>query len=244
MFDPGRHLWVFVSHARADLPRVRQVRNYLEDHGASPILFHLLSLKKPEQFWPLIQSEIAERNFFLYCESEAAEKSEWVRLERAEVAEARKSRSIRLGRIRVDGPEINTHQLEQFLRGTRVFPSYAQRDHLRVFPFLDAMKDKGFQVFDHQENDLGSDFHADIQGRIVETARDGWIVLFLSSSSLASGWVQSELKLAQSLDARLVPVLLEPVPMPPELSMLRAFDATWDDRHAPQRLADFLLGKE
>jgi hypothetical protein len=36
--------WVFVSHASADLAKVRQVRNFMEEHGAAPILFHLKAL--------------------------------------------------------------------------------------------------------------------------------------------------------------------------------------------------------
>jgi len=46
--------WIFVSHASKDLANVRKVRNYLEDKGAAPLLFHLKAMRTPEQFWPLI----------------------------------------------------------------------------------------------------------------------------------------------------------------------------------------------
>lgn len=54
--------WIFISHSSVDLPMVRQVRNYLEGRGAAPLLFHLLSLKHSEEFWPLIEREISARN--------------------------------------------------------------------------------------------------------------------------------------------------------------------------------------
>jgi hypothetical protein len=40
--EPESNAWIFVSHASADLKMVRQARNYLEDKGAAPLLFHLI----------------------------------------------------------------------------------------------------------------------------------------------------------------------------------------------------------
>src|SRR5580700_1509292 len=108
----GRHLlehrtpaWVFVSHASADLVKVRKIRNFMEDRGGSPILFYLRALIRPEQFWPLIEQEIAARNFFLFCDSEAARASEWVGRERRAVAAIAQEHPIRVGRISLDSPE-------------------------------------------------------------------------------------------------------------------------------------------
>ncbi len=66
------HAWIFVPHASDDLQRYES-RNYLESKGASPLLFHLKALSQPEEFWPIIEREIAARNFFLYCQSAIAE---------------------------------------------------------------------------------------------------------------------------------------------------------------------------
>ncbi len=46
--------WIFVSHSSEDMKAVRVVRNYLEEKGASPLLFHLMALTTAEEFWPLI----------------------------------------------------------------------------------------------------------------------------------------------------------------------------------------------
>jgi hypothetical protein len=59
--------WVFVSHSSADLRKVRQVRNFMEDRDAAPILFHLRALTDPERFWPLIELEISARTSSYYA---------------------------------------------------------------------------------------------------------------------------------------------------------------------------------
>ena len=113
--DPKeKSAWIFVSHASADLPQVRQVRNYLESQGGAPLLFHLRALVQPEEFWPIIEREILARNFFLYCESPNAERSDWVQRERRTVEELGKQRKVRVGSIRVDQP-IELKTLNRFL---------------------------------------------------------------------------------------------------------------------------------
>ena len=94
---------------------MRQVRNYLEESDASPILFHLLALQAPEEFWPIIDREIEARNFFLYCDSQSASASEPVQRERRVVAEVAKRRPIRIGHVRVDQPELDRAGLEFLL---------------------------------------------------------------------------------------------------------------------------------
>jgi len=106
--------WIFVSHSSEDLPQVRKVRNYLEERDASPLLFYLKALTDPQEFWPLIKREIQTRNFFLLCESQNAENSTWVQRERAAVEEARRQSAKRIGRLRVDQPELDRAALDEF----------------------------------------------------------------------------------------------------------------------------------
>jgi TIR domain len=238
------HAWIFVSHSSADLARVREIRNYLEDKGASPLLFHLMALKDPEEFWPIIEKEIAARNFFLLCESEAADKSEWVQRERATVAAVEKRKPLRIGSIRVDTSELDRVGLDDFLAKTRVFPSFSQRDRPRVQPFLTAMGRAGFQVFDERSMPSGVDWRQTIERELEWAARTGWVVVFLSQDSLASQWAQNELRMGQSLGARFMPVLLErldPALIPLTLQSFQWFDATVDPANAPQRVVKEML---
>jgi hypothetical protein len=94
---------------------------YLEPKDAAPLLFHLKALTDPAEFWPLIEREIRARNFFLYCESPAAQASDWVKRKREAVEAARRERPIRIGEVRVDRSEIDATQLDDFLSKIRVF---------------------------------------------------------------------------------------------------------------------------
>jgi hypothetical protein len=236
--------WVFVSHSSKDLAQVRRVRNYLEERDASPLLFHLLALQAPEEFWPIIDREIEARNFFLYCDSPSAAGSPAVQRERRVVAEIAKRRAVRIGHVNVDQPELDRAGLDSFLVKTRVFPSYVWRDRAVVQPFLEALDAAGFQVFSATEIATGERWDDRIRSEIQLAARDGWVIAFLSSSALRSASAMQELGMAEALGARFVPVLIEPVPMlPSALSKLQYFDATLDPSGAPQRLVALLLSK-
>lgn len=204
--------WVFVSHASADLAAVRKVRNYLEDQGAAPLLFHLLSLKNPEDFWPVIEREIQERNFFLYCESADAARSEWVQKEREAVARSRSlvpGKPIRIGHVRVD-TKLDTRALDDFIEKTRVYPSYARADQDRVRPYIVALRAAGFQVFDPL-TDLKPwvEWASAIDAELARTAKKGWVVVFFSQTSNASREAAREVQTAIKLSARLMPVFLD-----------------------------------
>jgi hypothetical protein len=237
--------WIFVSHASADLKAVRQVRNYLETKDASPLLFHLLALEHEEEFWPIIEREIVARNFFLYCESEAAESSPWVKRERDAVSRAVERSPKRVGSIRVDTGDLDLASLDSFVATTRVFPSFTHHDRDQVRPYLDELVRRGFEVF----NDLemiapGDDWAALVEAELRRAAENGWVLAFLSQRSMQSPWVQREIQFAMQLGARFVPVRIDPglsfsaLPMP--LAMIQIFDATSDPVTAPARLADEL----
>lgn len=233
--------WIFVSHASDDLPRVREVRNYLESKGASPLLFHLKALSQPEEFWPIIEREIAARNFFLYCQSAIAEEREWVRRERAAVEAASRERSIRIDSVRVDGPELDFTKLDTFLSKTRVFPSFSHRDREKVLPFLDAMERAGFQVFFDTEISIGEPWKEIIQRELSAAARDGWVVAFLSQFSIQRPNINYEIGAGIALGAKFIPIAIEKIIPPINLAHIQFFDATVDPATAPKRLVELML---
>ena len=241
MSNSDHHAWIFVSHASDDLARVREVRNYLENKGASPLLFHLRALADPEEFWPLIEREIAARNFFLYCQSAAAEEREWVRRERAAVEAASKKRSIRIDSIRVDQSELQTAKLDAFLAKTRVFPSFSHRDRETVRPFLLAMERAGFQVFSGEAIPVGSRWRDVIQSELELAARDGWVVAFLSQFSMQNPNINYEIGAGIALGAKFIPVAIEQVTLPSNLAHIQYFDATVDASTAADRLVELML---
>jgi hypothetical protein len=178
--DINYRAWIFVSHASDDILRAREVRNYLESKGAAPLLFHLKALTNPEEFWPIIEREIAARNFFLYCQSAVAEEREWVRRERAAVEAAGRERPIRVDSIRVDSGDLDFARLDAFLAKTRIFPSFSRQDREAVRPFLLAMERFGFQVFFDENMRPGDRWQDVVQQELEAAARHGWVVVFLS----------------------------------------------------------------
>ena len=235
--------WIFVSHSSEDLGHVRKVRNYLEEAGASPLIFHLLSLKEPEQFWPIIEREISERNFFLYCQSEAAEKSDWVQRERKLVDLARRQRPIRIGQIRVDSGDIDTATLNNFLTKVRVFPSFSNQDRAVVAPFLKALTQNGFMVFSPDQIRAGEDWQDRMRSELELASKEGWVVIFISQSSMRQS--KTALRMAQRLGARVVIADIETLgannlsPELREMSLLGLDLAT-----GPQQLVQMLLERD
>lgn len=234
-----------MSHSSADLKAVRQVRNYLEEKDASPLLFHLLALEQEEEFWPVIEREIIARDFFLYCESDAAARSPWVERERTAVAKAQKKKLKRVGAVRVDAGDIDLQFLDCFIATTRVFPSFMHKDRALVAPFLDALAQRGFEVFnDLEQIVMGDDWRHVIVTELQRAAESGWILAFLTKDALQDEWVEREIQYALHMGARFVPVIIDPAlsikSLPQTVQKFQAFDATRDPATAPQRLADAL----
>lgn len=172
--------WIFVSHASADLEAARMVRNHLEAKGASPLLFSLKSLTRAREFWPLIEKEIAARTFFVYCESEAAQKSEWVIRERAAVARLSKRHPKRIAHIRVDCGELDYPALDRFLTRTRVLIAFDKHDTDAVRPFSDVLGALGFRVvLSIISDDPIAD--ADLTSQLGKAAAEGPIVGFVGN---------------------------------------------------------------
>jgi len=182
--------WVFVSHASADLVKVRKIRNFIEDREGSPILFYLRALTRSEQFWPLIELEIAARNFFLFCDSEAARSSEWVQRERRAVATIAQERPIRVGRIILDTPEIDFQEVESFLVHTRVYVIHP--DDLDISPVWRMLEQYGYGVLGaiHYPQGLRyltqSEASEDVSYELARTARSGWLMLFVDQEMIAN----------------------------------------------------------
>src|SRR6202042_502485 len=103
----------------------------------------------------------------------------------------------------------------------------------------------GFGVFeDIKEIPAAADFARYTEEELRRTAKDGWVVMFISRSSLQSASVQKEIELALALGAKFVPVLLEPVTLPPNLSMVSGFDAYSSASGAPVALVNLLLERK
>jgi len=188
--------WIFVSHSSADIVKVRKVRNYLEEHNTAPLLFHLISLKEPEEFWPFIEREIAERNFFLLCDSENAQKSEWVAKERKAIKHFSSIKPIRVGRTNLDLPNIDYSGLQSFIKNIKAF--YIGDPNLPVNSILTSF---GYDVIggvNFSKNGLerlgdGSQMSDDMLDTFRYSISQGWVLVALTAVLLDSDKFWEEL---------------------------------------------------
>ena len=242
------HTWIFVSHSSGDLANVRKVRNYLENKGASPLLFHLLALKNPEEFWPLIEREIEERSFFLFCDSPSAQRSEWVKREREAVETASQKRLKRIWRMQVDGDTIDFASLDSFLSQTQVLLGYAKADLPLIAPYRDALSAAGFTI---NEPEFGGN---KLFGALLKMmVYSGLYVPFVSRSSLSqyasmaegeTSFFKVAMDAASAPEKRalVAPVLLDDTIPPATLDGVQLIDANSAADLAPERLVSRLLG--
>ncbi len=232
--------WIFISHASADLPVVRGIRNYLEEQGASPLLFHLLALKDPEEFWPIIQREIEARNFFLYCDSPAAQASSWVRREIRAVERLRAHKPVRIERIDVSSGCADMDALDELVRKTRVYVHHNVPYRGMVEPYVAFLSGAGFHVQDiSPRNILAGDVMTD--GPSVEDMlKKRFIVHFAWSG--ADGIVSPmDDALMSARDQTIIVFLDEPPEDHPGLEARRVVRAWEDKRNAPNRLLSIMM---
>jgi hypothetical protein len=190
--------WVFVSHASADLVKVRHVRNFMEECGAAPILFHLKALTEPERFWPLIEEEIAARNFFLLCDSESARKSSWVQREREVVQRIGDQRGVRVGRIDLDRDPPDFDRLSRFLLNLQVFVVGDDRGHApAVFSSFGygLLGGVNFSSAGLARLGDGSQMSDDMLDQLHYGAARGWLLVILSQAMADSEKFWRELPL-------------------------------------------------
>ena len=209
---PGNALnqrWIFVSHASQDIVMVRRVRNYLERNGGNPLLFHLRALEDPEEFWPLIEKEIQSRNFFLFCDSPAAQQSEWVRREREVAQKAAAINPKRMGRLDVSGSKLDKAALNDFLADRKVFLGFSQKDQELVTPFRTELAKAGFKIVNIDLDRMsGETLSKTIERSIRSVVTGGWFVRFISPISLESRWELQEAEIANRLGAKVVSVAI------------------------------------
>ena len=91
--------YIFLSHSREDLAKVRKVRDYLEKKSFEPILFNLRCLTDSDELGSLVKREIEARPWFLYLDSPRARSSSRVQ---AEVAYARDVQKKPVFRVDLD----------------------------------------------------------------------------------------------------------------------------------------------
>ena len=232
--------WIFISHSSEDLPVVRRIRNYLEEQGAAPLLFHLLALKDPEEFWPIIQREIEARNFFLLCDSPAARASNWVQRELETVERMRAFRPVRVERVDVSSGEMDPDIVDELVRKTRVFTYHNVPFRHMIDPYVTHMKEAGFEVADISPQSFFSGQMQQEEDSVEEMLKKRYIVYFCWSGM---DQILSPLddQLMSAKDKAIFVFLDEPSEFHPGLNSQLQLRAWEDPRNAPNRLIELMM---
>lgn len=126
--DNDKNIWIFLSHSNKDFEEVRKVRNVLEEHGFRPIMFFLKCMDDPERLKrlpQLIYNEIDYRTHFIYCKSENAENSNWVKDEIRHIQNTNRSYEV----VDLNSSDTDIRKvIENYKKKFSFFISYAYKD--------------------------------------------------------------------------------------------------------------------
>lgn len=109
--------YIFFSHSQNDIEKVRQVRDYLENHDFEPILFNLKCLTDKDELTDLVRREIEARKWFLYLDSADARMSPRVQ---AELSYARDTQKKHIFKVNLEqGWWLQKITLDRMIRKAR-----------------------------------------------------------------------------------------------------------------------------
>lgn len=180
--------WIFLSHSSNDIAKVRQIRNEFEKQGHNPLAFHLLCLNVDTddgryELENLIKREIDAREWFVFCESDAARSSKYVSMEKEYIISTGKKK---IWSIDVSLPidEI-VAQVADICRQLKVFISYSRADYEYIRLLENELVSLDFDVWTDQDM-LPGRFDIQIESDTNEAANYGFVVVFLSDKYLQS----------------------------------------------------------
>lgn len=197
--------WIFLSHSSQDIEKVRIIRNEFELHTHNPLAFHLRCLsdetpEKKKELDDLIKREIDCREWFVFCESPAAARSDYVNMEKEYIREQKKANvwtidlSLSIEKIRMCVRAI-CGQLN-------VFISFASRDGTAIYqPLSQALIKKDYDVWD--SSCLS---HTDRLSNIFPIASEyGYAVILITEAYSKSPFCLKELEELYSTNKIILP---------------------------------------
>ncbi len=214
--------WIFLSHSSHDIDKVRILRNAFEAEGQNPLAFHLKCLNTDTQegrmeLEGLIKREIESRDWFVFCDSPAARRSEYVQMETEYIKKVGKQKIWVLDMTK-PLPELLS-AVKEICSKTRVFLSYART----VTPFArllsEALERKDYSVWwDEKLSVGGGAWGMQVRDKIDEASRHGFSVLLMDEQYVRSEACMQELSWILQSRSEVIPILVGGVKRPEALS--------------------------
>lgn len=210
--------YFFISHSHLDIEKVRIIRNIIEEtFFYEPILFFLKCLSDEEEIQTLIKREINERIWFVYCDSENARKSEYVRKER-EFVENLIASGKKINVLNIELDEFNIwdegcyeyirRQVFYRIRKTKIFLSYQHKDSPIAIKVKEALSKRGFSVWYDLDFECGCNWGEQIGNSIKEHSYKNGLFIPLIGEECNSPYVKNELDLAIQHGSLVLPVYI------------------------------------
>ncbi len=208
--------WVFISHSSKDYENVKIVRNYLEENGFSALMFYLKSLedtKKSKLTQQLIKWEIEERNIFVLCNGKEAKKSPWVQEEIEYVKSFPEKIYVEIDIDKLKYEKCTQlSKLDKLMQRATLFFSYSYEDKHIVDKIEKYLSQNGFQIWNAYKDLSPTDnLQKSLKNAIEKVSKEGVIVVFLSKNSFASKWIKTEIDMAYSLNAKILPIIIDDI---------------------------------
>lgn len=211
--------YFFVSHSHLDIEKVRIIRNIIEEtFFYEPILFFLKCLSDDNEIQDLIQREISERIWFIYCDSINARNSLYVKKEREFVEQLIKNgKKINVVNIELDKFEIWDDACYEYIRKqinyhifkSKIFISYKRMDTPFVKRLHNSLSSLGFSVFDNVENSFDISWFDNVKSYIKNHSyKDGIFLLVSQYNNDPDNFVKMELESALKNNALVVHIYL------------------------------------
>ena len=202
---------VFISHSHNDLPKVRKIRNFLEEKGFDPLCFYMQCLSDEDEIEGLLKREIDAREWFAFMESQNSVQSAWVRKER-EYIQNSSDKKILYYKLHETSPKDIADQIMDHIT---VYVCYSERDKEYGSFVAKFLRSMDFRVYDRCDAEAnGSDFFSpEYQKRTEEAIRDaaghGCFLFLVTNYSKQAQMMLKELEYAKMYDASIAVAFLE-----------------------------------
>ena len=164
----------------------------------------------------LIIREIDSREWFVFCESLDASKSEYVQMEKEHIL---KTGKLNIWSVDMSKPIDEILSLvRDICRQIKVFVSYAHRDRELSMRLVNALSDKDFDVWTDGDMTTGMPWMDQINNAINEAAQYGFILALITDNYLNSSNCRAETLAAIDKHAIVIPLVFGDTNIPDELA--------------------------
>ncbi len=213
--NTGKSFWnylgggsVFISHSHKDLPKVRLIRNYLEEKGFDPLCFYMQCLTDEDEIEGLLKKEIDARDWFAFMESPNSLQSAWVKKERDYIRNSRDKKIIHYN-LQENSPKDIANQIADYMT---VYVCYSARERQYGRPLAKALSNMEFRVYDRCGDEADDLLSPDSLMRTEEAIRKagerGCFLYLMTEKSKQALIMHRELEYAIMYGARIVVAFL------------------------------------